>query len=46
MLEHLSISCYNDKIKRNVYNFSSREKTMSADNQQERLELIYIKIYK
>lgn len=42
MLEHLRIPCYDDKIRINTFNFSSRENTMGAENQQERLDAKWI----
>ncbi len=42
MLEYLRIPCYDDRIKIKVYNFGSRENTMDADNQQERLDAKWI----
>ena len=42
MLESLRISDYDDRIVTKVYNFKSREKIMSADNQQERLDTKWI----
>ena len=42
MLGYLGIPCYDERIKIKVYNFRSRENTMDADNQQERLNAFWI----
>lgn len=42
LLEHLRIPCYDDRIKLKVYNSGSRENTMDAGNQQERLDASWI----